>query len=168
MVGAFSCVSRKPSGSLACKQHDGHGHDALATPDRAHTFVRGSLDRDQVRINTENAGDVLGDQSLHAGQTRGLCDDGHIAVADPQALTAGELQGVADKRRTLGAGPLGVRVGEVIADIACGDGAENCIRDGVQHYVGIAVTREPQIVIDTDSVRAIDEVVARAERELLG
>lgn len=126
----------------------GGGGDAFAATGEAEAFGGGSFHGNAVGVDGEVGGDVgnhLGDVGEHLG---GLGHDGNVYVANGVAALGKEAHTFAEEEAGVGAAIALVGVGEVVADVAEGGGAEKGIGEGVEGHVGIAVAEQAFFVGD--------------------
>ena len=74
--------------------------------------------------------------------------DGGVDVAQFVARIAKEAHGPGEEDLAVDAGILAGGVGEVIADVAQSGGAEQGVADGVNEYVGVAMAKQSEGVVD--------------------
>ena len=124
------------------------GGDGFAVADGVAAFVGSGFDVDLGGVYLEQAGEVgshLGFEGLEPGL---LGDDQHVDIANRVAGGGNELHGVFDEERGGGAFEAGVGVGEVLADVAGADGAEEGINRGVEDDIAVGVGDGAELVGD--------------------
>ena len=99
----------------------------------------GGFDGYAVGADAQVGGDV-GYHLRDVGEHLGLLGyDGHVDVGDGVTLFGHELHAAAEQGARVGPFPFRVGVGEMIADIAQGGGAEDGVGQGVEGNVGVGV-----------------------------
>ena len=135
--------------------------DAFAPAGEAQAFGGGRLDADAALLEAQQ----LGDAPTHGVAVRrdpgGLAQEGDVDVADHPAAGAYKSKGLAQEDGGGGALPARVRVGEVLADVAGADGAEQRVGERVQGHVGIGVALQGVGVGNPDAAQP--DVVAGNE-----
>ena len=112
--------------------------DRFAAPDGVAAFVGASLDVDRA-AGAENAGQGLAHLSLK-GQKPGLFrQNGDIDVHHALPGLAETIGDGLEEQAAVGVFPFRVGVGELLSDVAPGHGAEDCIDDGMNDHVAVAV-----------------------------
>lgn len=108
----------------------------------------------------------MGEVAAHGGDVGfefGLFgDDYGVNVADRPAVLLDELMDLGKEFEAIGSGPLGIRGGEVVADVAKAEGTEEGIHDGVGEYVCVAMAEESEGVGDGDSAEDEGSIGAEA------
>lgn len=125
--------------------------DRATFADRVDPLVGLSLDVDAAGLDGEDAGEVGAHGVLVRGESWALEDDGGVEVFDVPAERGGAVRGGGEEDL----GVLGlvarVGVGEELADVGEGKGAENRVGDGVVEGVAIGVGDGAGIVGEGDS-----------------
>lgn len=130
---------------------DGLGFAGLAFADGADFFGRLKFDADLIGFDFENSGDVGLDGVAVVLELGALEDDGGVDVGDGPAAFADEGGGVGEELLGRGAFPARIGVGEVHADVAEGEGAEEGIGEGVEEDVGVGMAVEAELARDVDA-----------------
>jgi len=148
------------------------GGDGLAGADGVAAFVGGGFDADVVGGDLEGGGE----EGFHGGDVGGefgaFGEEGDVGVADFVAAGGGFVEGAAEDFLGVHAAAAGVGVGEEVADVGEGEGAEDGVGEGVGEDVGVGVAVEAEVAGDGDAAEdeftagdeAVD-VVAEADAE---
>ncbi len=130
------------------EQHHRVRGDALAPAGEAEALGRGGLHVHPVHARTEVGGDI-GAHRLDMGRhARALGDDRDIGIAQPVALAQHQRHAGAQQFAAVGALEARIGVGEVPADVAGRDGAEQRVAQCVQRHVAVRMRDEPVRVRD--------------------
>ena len=86
-------------------------------------------------------------------ELRRLGDDRRVEVADRQPAAAHEADDVAQQRAAVGALPARIGVGEVRAEVAQRERAQQRVADRVQQHVGVASGRQAALVRNVDAAQ---------------
>ena len=122
------------------------GGDAFGAAGEAEALGGGRFHGDAVDGDVQVGGDVLAhgrDVRRHLGL---LGDDGDVDVADTVSAVAQQRDDVAQEHARVGTGVGGVGVGEEVADVAEGGGAEQGVAEGVEGHVGIAMAQQATVM----------------------
>ena len=104
-------------------------------------------------IEVEQLGDAPAHGVAVRGDLRGLAEHGDVDVADRAAACAYKSNGLAQEDGGGGALPARVRVGEMLADVARADGAEQRVGERVQGDVGVGMALQGVRVGDPDAAQ---------------
>ena len=143
--GASAARPRRGAAAAPCsrrlQQDDGQAGDALGPAERADALGPGRLDRDgRARARAEPFGHGRGVR----GQAGRSATTVQSALAQPKP-SAAAMRTTSVRRAMLSApSQAGSRVGEVPAEVAQTDRAEQGVGQGVGHDVGVAVAGEPR------------------------
>lgn len=110
-----------------------------------------SLDVDAVLVEAKDSGEVGANRVLMGGEFRALEDDGGVEVFDAPAERRRAIDGVAEEDLGVLGVVARVGVGEDLADVGKGEGAEHGIGDGVVEGVAIGVGHGAGVMGDRDS-----------------
>jgi len=119
--------------------------------DGADGVGRVEVDADGGRRETESGGEPFADGGAKILEFRAFEDDGGVDVGDGIAAIGGEFLGVEEELNGVRAAPLGGGIGEMHADVAEGEGAEDGVGDGVREDIGIGVAGETEFAGDGDA-----------------
>jgi len=127
-------------------EYEGHGvgADAFLAAFEAEVLGGGGFDGYLSGVDAEEVGyglPHLGDVGCHFGF---LGHDDGVDIAYAVALGVEQLAGAAEEEFAVDVFVLGVVVGEVLADVAQGGGAEEGVADGVEQHVGVGVAEEAE------------------------
>lgn len=119
-----------------------------ALSNRTDSLSRFELDTHGRRRETESGRQAITDGAAKILELRALEDHGGINVDDAITSIGRELLSVEQKLNGIGAMPFGRRVGEMHANIAESECAEDSIGDGVAEDIGIGVAGETEFAGD--------------------
>jgi len=133
-----------PWAGLGADEDDhGVGLDGAAFADGVDLFVGFAFDVDAVGGDLEEAGEVVADFLFEGADFGAFEDDGGVEVADGVASGVDAADGFDDEVGGVLSFVAGIGVGEELADVLLGDGAEECVDHGVVEDVAIAVADGP-------------------------
>ena len=133
--------------------HHGDGSPDFATFAPAHeaeALGRGGLDGDGIDGDAHDAGEGFPHGEDVRGELGTLEGDGDVGVADAPALRGDEGYDLPQQDFAVDALPLGRGVGEQMADVPEGEGAEEGVAQGVDGHVAVRVGHEARFRRDAD------------------
>jgi len=86
----------------------------------------------------------------HIGDPRYLTNEGAVGVGQTQASGCNKVRHASEDAQTVRSGPPLVTVRKVSAEVTERSRAEHGVREGVRNYVGVAVTLEFWLLLETD------------------
>ena len=138
------------------------GHALFAT-DEAHALAGGGFEGNGIKVDMEQRGEDsfhLVDVGIDFGA---LGTDGTIDVAHTIAVGFEQIDGATEENLAVGAFVFGGCVGKMVADVAEIGSAEEGVADGVNEYVGIAVAKKAEGMVDAyatqPQIAAFDETM---------
>ena len=133
-----------------CSLDEGYGvgGDAFFAACEAEALGGGGFDADVGGVDVHEGGECLPDVVDVWAYLGALGADGGVDVDDGVAVVGEELGYVAEEELAVDACIGGVGVGEVAADVAEGCCSEECVADGVDEDVGVAMAEEAEFVGD--------------------
>ncbi len=75
-----------------------------------------------------------------------LSDDGDINIADTEAPLPCQTGGLTQEHSGIGSSVALIAVGKMVAYVAQGGGAENCVTEGMERHIGIAMPQKTEFM----------------------
>ena len=133
----------------------GIGCNALAATRETELLGGGGLDGNDANLHAHNLRKASPHRVNVGAQFGSLKGNGNIHITNPISLASQNLYGALQKDAGVDTLIGHIVVGEVFADVACGNGSEQRITQGVDSYVAVRVgnTTEGGVNLDTTNYK---------------
>ncbi len=132
------------------EQRDGVGADGFAAPDGIQGFAAFGLHIHATGRDPERRGDILLHPGDEAGKPRPFESHRRVHVRDGVARPAEKFADVSEKDEAGSVGPARRGIGEMVADVTQGRGAQQRVANRVAQCVTVRMPDRPPVEGDVD------------------